>query len=237
MLRKSLAFVVVALLLAAGASAQSVGLVLSGGGAKGLYHIGVIQALEENEIPIDYVAGTSMGSIIAALYAAGYSPEEMRAIVDSGQVREWVSGRIDSRYASYYRQMQDQPSMLTLRLNLRDEEKRSDAKNKSRLVLPSHLISSSQIDLALAELLTPASTPPAAISTGSWCRSGAWPATWWRANPMCSKRATWAKRCVLRWPFRWRSTRSRRIRCCSTTEVSTTIFRGNPSTKPSVPTT
>ena len=83
MLRKSLAFVVVALLLAAGASAQSVGLVLSGGGAKGLYHIGVIQALEENEIPIDYVAGTSMGSIIAALYAAGYSPEEMRAIVDS----------------------------------------------------------------------------------------------------------------------------------------------------------
>ena len=158
MLRKSLAFVVVALLLAAGASAQSVGLVLSGGGAKGLYHIGVIQALEENEIPIDYVAGTSMGSIIAALYAAGYSPEEMRAIVDSGQVREWVSGRIDSRYASYYRQMQDQPSMLTLRLNLRDEEKRSDAKNKSRLVLPSHLISSSQIDLALAELLTPAST-------------------------------------------------------------------------------
>ena len=82
MLRKSLAFVVVALLLAAGASAQSVGLVLSGGGAKGLYHIGVIQALEENEIPIDYVAGTSMGSIIAALYAAGYSPEEMRAIVD-----------------------------------------------------------------------------------------------------------------------------------------------------------
>ena len=56
MLRKSLAFVVVTLLLAAGASAQSVGLVLSGGGAKGLYHIGVIQALEENEIPIDYVA-------------------------------------------------------------------------------------------------------------------------------------------------------------------------------------
>ena len=115
MLRKSLAFVVVALLLAAGASAQSVGLVLSGGGAKGLYHIGVIQALEENEIPIDYVAGTSMGSIIAALYAAGYSPEEMRAIVDSGQVREWVSGRIDSRYASYYRQMQDQPSICATR--------------------------------------------------------------------------------------------------------------------------
>ena len=87
MLRKSLAFIVAALLFVSGAAAQSVGLVLSGGGAKGLYHIGVIQALEENEIPIDYVAGTSMGSIIAALYAAGYSPEEMREIVDSGQIK------------------------------------------------------------------------------------------------------------------------------------------------------
>jgi len=158
MLRKTFAFVAVGLALAGGARAQSVGLVLSGGGAKGLYHIGVIQALEENEIPIDYVAGTSMGAIIAALYAAGYSPEEMRAIVDSGQVRDWVSGRIDPRYASYYRQMQNQPSFLTLRLNLRDEKRRSDEKNKSRLVLPSHLISSAQVDLALAELLSPAST-------------------------------------------------------------------------------
>ena len=44
-----------------------VGLVLSGGGAKGLAHIGVIRALEENNIPIDYIAGTSMGGIIGAL--------------------------------------------------------------------------------------------------------------------------------------------------------------------------
>ena len=45
---------------------QSVGLVLSGGGAKGLAHIGVIKALEENRIPIDYIGGTSMGAIIWA---------------------------------------------------------------------------------------------------------------------------------------------------------------------------
>ena len=68
--------------------AQSVGVVMSGGGAKGLYHIGVLEALEENGIPVDYVAGTSMGSIIAAMYAAGYSPAEMRTIVASGVVRE-----------------------------------------------------------------------------------------------------------------------------------------------------
>lgn len=45
--------------------AQKVGLVLSGGGAKGLTHIGIIRALEENNIPIDYITGTSMGAIVA----------------------------------------------------------------------------------------------------------------------------------------------------------------------------
>ena len=48
---------------------QAVGLVLSGGGAKGIAHIGVIQALEDNDIPIDYVCGTSMGAIVGGLYA------------------------------------------------------------------------------------------------------------------------------------------------------------------------
>ena len=53
-----------AMVTAVAAMAQSVGLVLSGGGAKGIAHIGVIQALEDNEIPIDYVTGTSMGAIV-----------------------------------------------------------------------------------------------------------------------------------------------------------------------------
>ena len=56
---------------------QSVGLVLSGGGAKGIAHIGVIKALEDNNIPIDYIAGTSMGAIVGGLYAAGYTTDEM----------------------------------------------------------------------------------------------------------------------------------------------------------------
>lgn len=62
---------------------QTVGLVLSGGGAKGMTHIGVIRALEENNIPIDYIAGTSIGAIIGALYAMGYSPDEMEALLRS----------------------------------------------------------------------------------------------------------------------------------------------------------
>ena len=58
--------------------AQKVGLVLSGGGAKGITHIGIIRALEENNIPIDYIAGTSMGAIVGSLYAMGYSPDVHR---------------------------------------------------------------------------------------------------------------------------------------------------------------
>ncbi|MBS2096929.1 patatin-like phospholipase family protein [Carboxylicivirga linearis] len=63
------------------ATRPKVGLVLSGGGAKGLAHIGVIKVLEEAGIKPDYISGTSMGSIIGGLYACGYSPQEMDSIV------------------------------------------------------------------------------------------------------------------------------------------------------------
>lgn len=62
-------------------SQQKVGLVLSGGGATGFAHIGVIQALEEKGIPIDYITGTSAGALVGALYAAGYSPQEIKQLV------------------------------------------------------------------------------------------------------------------------------------------------------------
>lgn len=57
-----------------------VGLALSGGGARGLAHIGVLKALEEAKVPIDYIAGTSMGAIVGGLYAAGYSSERLEEI-------------------------------------------------------------------------------------------------------------------------------------------------------------
>ena len=74
---------------------QSVGLVLSGGGAKGIAHIGVIKALEENNIPIDYVTGTSMGAIVGSLYACGYSPEEMMEFLRSRYFLNMSTGTID----------------------------------------------------------------------------------------------------------------------------------------------
>lgn len=128
-----------------------VGVVMSGGGAKGLYHVGVLEALEESGVPIDYVAGTSMGSIVAAMYAAGYSPAEMRAIVRSGAVQEWVSGRIDpSRYKPYYRQVASSPSFFNLWLDFKSEDK--------VFALPANLLSSTQIEMAFIDLFAPAST-------------------------------------------------------------------------------
>src|SRR4051812_46983955 len=54
-----------------------IGLVLGGGGARGAAHIGVIKVLEELHIPVDYIVGTSMGSIVGGAYASGASPAEM----------------------------------------------------------------------------------------------------------------------------------------------------------------
>lgn len=70
----------------------TVGVVLSGGGAKGLAHIGVLQVLEEYGIEVDYVAGTSMGAIIGGLYASGYSARELDSIVQKNNLREIILG-------------------------------------------------------------------------------------------------------------------------------------------------
>ena len=149
MLRKKWIPFFVALLWCTTVRGEGVGVVMSGGGAKGLYHIGVLQALEEQGVPIDCVAGTSMGSIIAAMYAAGYSPAEMRAIVASGVVKEWVSGRIDpNRHLAYYRQLGINPSFITVRLDLSNPHR--------KLRAPTNLISSTPVDMALAELFAPA---------------------------------------------------------------------------------
>ena len=90
MCRWFLAFVLTFLPLAlCGQSVNSrprVGVVLSGGGAKGAAHIGVLRAVEEAGIPIDYIAGTSMGAIVGGLYALGYSTEELDTLV---RMQDW----------------------------------------------------------------------------------------------------------------------------------------------------
>lgn len=72
---------------------ESVGLVLSGGGAKGIAHVGVIKALEDNDIPIDYVTGTSMGAIVGSLYSCGWSPERMLEFFTAPDFLDWATER------------------------------------------------------------------------------------------------------------------------------------------------
>ncbi len=129
--------------------AQKVGLVLSGGGAKGLYHIGVIRALEENGIPIDYISGTSMGSIIGGLYAIGMTPERMQREFTDPKIANWLSGKIDPEYSYYFKKMQKDAAMITLRFDRNENKKFSPA-------IPGGLVPSSQIDMAFIEYVSSA---------------------------------------------------------------------------------
>ena len=78
-------------------SRAKVGLVLSGGGAKGAAHIGVLKYIEEAGIPIDYIAGTSMGSIVGGMYALGYSSDEILDIISSVDWNRLISNEVDRR--------------------------------------------------------------------------------------------------------------------------------------------
>jgi len=77
---------------------QKIGLVLSGGGAGGMCHIGVLKALEENHIPIDYITGTSIGGLIGAYYASGYSSQEIEKIVNTYFFQSITKGDLPVKY-------------------------------------------------------------------------------------------------------------------------------------------
>lgn len=129
---------------------QRVGLVLSGGGAKGLYHVGIIKALEENGIPIDYVSGASMGAIVGALYVTGYSPDQMVKFFETDSVQTWLSGKIPEEYRYYFKRFEPTPEMVALRVN-------PDTTSLAAIKLPTNIISPYRIDLAFLNMLSGAS--------------------------------------------------------------------------------
>ena len=129
-------------------NAQKVGLVLSGGGAKGLAHIGTLKALEENNIPIDYITGTSMGGIVGALYAAGYSPEQIEKIALTPDFQDWVSGRFKSDYSFFFQKSSPNASLITAKLAV---------DTALRVSFRSNLINDIPLNFALIELLSQAS--------------------------------------------------------------------------------
>ena len=131
------------------AHAQRVGLVLSGGGAKGMTHIGIIRALEENGIPIDYITGTSMGAIIGSLYAMGYSPDEMEDLLRSPDFKRWYTGVVEPRYAYYFKQDLPTPEFFNLRFSLNFLD---SVRTKPRFNVPTSMVNPIQMNLAFVGL-------------------------------------------------------------------------------------
>lgn len=95
-----------------------VGVVLGGGGAKGAAHIGVLKYLEEMDMPIDYVAGTSMGSIIGGLYAMGYSPDDLAALISDVNWSEYMGNKIERTLMSKEARQRNSTYLLNVPFSL-----------------------------------------------------------------------------------------------------------------------
>ncbi|BAJ00239.1 patatin-like phospholipase family protein [Shewanella violacea] len=99
-----------------------IGLVLSGGGAKGAAHIGVLKILEQNRIPVDYIAGTSIGAYVAGMYALGYSATEIEKIMLNENWSDGYSDTIPRQALSYRDKRQRDRFNIPLNLGYSDEE-------------------------------------------------------------------------------------------------------------------
>jgi len=117
-------------------SRPKIGVALSGGGLRGTSHIGVLKALTDHNIPIDYVAGTSAGAIVATMYACGYSPQQMQAIIHDINISDMVDLKVTSS-------------------DLFKQGFKWLMNGRSRLwsVLPTGLIKGEKIEIFLAKLL------------------------------------------------------------------------------------
>ena len=85
-----------------------VGLVLSGGGAKGLAHIGVLKAIEEAGVKIDYIGGTSMGAIVGGLYASGYNATQIDSIFKVSDFDQLLKDYIPRSSKNFYEKENDE---------------------------------------------------------------------------------------------------------------------------------
>jgi len=127
---------------------QRVGLVLSGGGARGVTHIGVLKALEENDIPIDYISGTSMGAIVGGFYAAGYSANQIEEIFTSDALQSWINGTFNTRYSYYFKAGDPSASWQIFKITI---------DSVLRVKLPTNIISPYEMDFRFLEWFAEAS--------------------------------------------------------------------------------
>jgi len=122
---------------------ERIGLVLGGGGARGAAHIGVLRLLERERIPVHHIAGTSMGAIVGGLYAAGYTPDEIEAVLASVDWKDLFDddpGRVDKPMR---RKEDDLRFLLDFKLGLRE----------GRIQLPRGVVQGQKLMLLLRRLL------------------------------------------------------------------------------------
>jgi NTE family protein len=137
------------LLLAGGAAPPGrprIGLALSGGGARGIAHVAVLEVLEEQRVPIDCIAGTSMGAIVGGMYASGLSPAEIRTALLGLDWTDLVTDRPQRRDLGYRRKEDDASDLINLEMGVR----------AGRLLLPRGLVTGQKIAIALESLTLPA---------------------------------------------------------------------------------
>jgi NTE family protein len=125
-----------------------IGLALSGGGARGGAHIGVLRALEELRVPIDYIAGTSIGAIVGGFYAAGHSTDDLEELV---RTIDWDTAflNITPRQLRSFRRKRDDDSFLV---------RQRPGLNRGEIELPLGLVQGQTIDLIIAQYTLSAST-------------------------------------------------------------------------------
>lgn len=148
-MKKIFVTLVIALLATNAMAEGGVGLVLSGGGAKGVAHIGVIKALEENGIPIDYITGTSMGAIVGSLYAAGYSPEEMMELIGSEMFMDAAQGKMNADRMYLFYRPTPRPTFFSMTASTHDSIHVNS-------ILPASLISPMPMNFSFMEIYSPA---------------------------------------------------------------------------------
>jgi NTE family protein len=124
-----------------------IGLVLSGGGARGAAHIGVLKVLDELRIPIDAIAGTSMGAVVGGLYASGLSAREIEQIIHSLNWQDAFRDRPPRTDLTFRRKQEDQNFLVRLPLGLRS----------GKFLLPKGLIQGQKLNATLRRLTLPVS--------------------------------------------------------------------------------
>lgn len=121
-------------------SRPKVGLVLSGGGAKGAAHIGVLRYIEEAGIPIDYIAGTSMGSIVGGLYALGYSSDEILELISNVDWNMLISNSVDRKKICFTRKYESITQIVNIPFSVKTDTEELQTRS-FRNSLPSGIIS------------------------------------------------------------------------------------------------